>query len=77
MNNLQLEELFLPSFLYFSTDNCSIPSTEKLPGDAIQRLKPATSWPRGRESSVTVKKLSHPSHFLGSDFALIDLLFRH
>jgi hypothetical protein len=27
---------------------------------------------RGRESSVTVKKLSHPSHSLGSDFALID-----
>jgi hypothetical protein len=44
MNNLQLEELFLPSFLYFSIDNCSIPSTEKRSGDAIQRLKPATSW---------------------------------
>jgi hypothetical protein len=43
MNNLQLEELFLPSFLYFLIDNCSIPSTEKLSGDAIQRLKPATS----------------------------------
>jgi hypothetical protein len=52
MNNLQIEELFLPSFLYFSIDNCSIPSTEKLSGDAIQRLKPATSWRKGSSNQL-------------------------